>query len=62
MSSSPSIVLNREKIISVNIFIPIQYFKHFYLISVNVLVSSVVNPHSFRRISYGDMWSTIPEF
>ena len=33
MSSSPSLFLDREKKNSVNIFVPIQYFKHFYLIS-----------------------------
>ena len=33
MSSSPSLFLNREQIFFVNIFIPIQYVKYFYLIS-----------------------------
>ena len=33
MSSSPSLFLDCETNISVNIFIPIQYFKHLNLIS-----------------------------
>ena len=33
-------------------FITIEYLKHFYLISLNLRVSSVVSPHSFSRSSY----------
>ena len=36
-----------EKNIGMNIFITIQYLKHFYLMPLNVRVSSVVSPHSF---------------
>ena len=33
-------------------FIAIYYLKHFYLIPLNLRVSSVVNTHSFSRSSY----------
>ena len=41
-----------KKKVSINIFITIQYLKHFYLIPLNLRVSSVVSPHSFNRSSY----------
>ena len=41
-----------KKKVRINIFITIQYLKHFYLIPLNLRVSSVVSPHSFNRSSY----------
>ena len=41
-----------EKNIIINMFIGNQYIKHFYLIPLNLRVSSVVSPHSFNRSSY----------
>ena len=41
-----------KKNIRINIFITIQYLKHFYLIPLNLRVSSVVSPHSLNRSSY----------
>ena len=49
--SSYFTLFNFEKNIRINIFITIQYLKHFYL-TLNLRVSSVVSPHSFSRSSY----------
>ena len=56
MSSSPFLFLNREKNISINIFILIQYFKHFYT-CINALVFSLTDllnrsPSQFLREVY----------
>ena len=41
--------------IRINIFITIQYLKHFYLIPLNLCISSVVSPHSISMsfLRYG---------
>ena len=52
MSSSYFTFLNFKKNIRINIFITIQYLKHFYLVPPLIVASSVVSPHSFNRSSY----------
>ena len=45
MLSSYFTFLRFETNIRINIFITIQYIKHFYLFPLNLRVSSVVSPH-----------------
>ena len=50
MSSSPSLFLDCKKNISVNIFIPIQYFKHLNLISSDGC--ALIRLWHFELVSY----------
>ena len=52
MSSSYFTFINLKKNIRFNIFITIQHLKHFYLVPLNLRISSVVSPHSFDCSSY----------
>ena len=50
MSSSSFTCLNFDKYIRVHIFMTIKYLKHFYLIPLNLHVSSVVRSHGFMKM------------